>query len=468
MHHDDRAALAAGCRLGKQALGRAVAVRRVIGDHLRFDARIVRLHLLCQSIVGQHHLDEGCARDACGGIFRGTLDELAAVDLAVAILVVEVKKTLIEILRGLSRADVHVHVALPQSPWWTVTQICTGRDEGQEGARNREAARKLTFAKQQRHCCEKGRVACENSLLHWLCWLSASQLPSPTKVADFYRGKQVQIVIGYGSGGGYDLNARMLARHLSPFIPGNPTIVPQNMPGAGSLRAANYVLDRRPKGRDGHRRGRPAGVAVTALLGGNPAVKFTPADINWIGTLSSYENDAFILWLRKDAAAKSAEDLLRPGGPEASVGGSAIGSYGRRDRHHPARCRKDEPQARQGYPDGNSISLALERGEVHGRRRGPEFDFRHEATMAVARRSCAPDHPGRPRHTAPAIQGRAHGARSHQGSARRAIIEAMEQTYQLARPYIAAQGIPQPRLAALRKGSLKLRTAKGCGMKPPR
>ena len=67
------------------------------------------------------------------------------------------------------------------------------------------------------------------------------------EVADFYKGKQIQLVIGYGAGGGYDLNARMLARYLSPYIPGNPTVVPQNMPGAGSLRAANYVLTVAPK-----------------------------------------------------------------------------------------------------------------------------------------------------------------------------------------------------------------------------
>ena len=58
-------------------------------------------------------------------------------------------------------------------------------------------------------------------------------------VADFYRGKQVKLIVGYGPGGGYDVYARLLARHLGRYIPGNPAIVVQNMPGAGSLRAAN-------------------------------------------------------------------------------------------------------------------------------------------------------------------------------------------------------------------------------------
>jgi tripartite-type tricarboxylate transporter receptor subunit TctC len=60
-------------------------------------------------------------------------------------------------------------------------------------------------------------------------------------VADFYKGRTVTLIVGYGPGGGYDLFARLMARHLGHYIPGNPTIVVQNMPGAGSLRATNYL-----------------------------------------------------------------------------------------------------------------------------------------------------------------------------------------------------------------------------------
>src|SRR4051812_19674548 len=66
-------------------------------------------------------------------------------------------------------------------------------------------------------------------------------------VADFYKGKSVTLAIGFSSGGGYDLYARHLARHMGKHIPGNPTIVAQNMPGAGSLRAANYIFTAAPK-----------------------------------------------------------------------------------------------------------------------------------------------------------------------------------------------------------------------------
>src|ERR1700687_4139188 len=61
--------------------------------------------------------------------------------------------------------------------------------------------------------------------------------------ADFYKGRTVQVVVGFTAGGGYDLYARVLARHMGKHIPGNPNVVTQNMPGAGSLKAANYIYN---------------------------------------------------------------------------------------------------------------------------------------------------------------------------------------------------------------------------------
>ena len=66
-------------------------------------------------------------------------------------------------------------------------------------------------------------------------------------VAEFYKGKQINLIVGFGPGGGYDIYARVLARHLGRFIPGHPNIVVQAMPGAGSLRAANYLYNIAPK-----------------------------------------------------------------------------------------------------------------------------------------------------------------------------------------------------------------------------
>ena len=80
--------------------------------------------------------------------------------------------------------------------------------------------------------------------------LATVLLVAPTRadeVADFYKGKTIQVVVGYGAGGGYDLYARMVARHMGKHLPGNPAMVVQNMPGAGSLRAANYLYEVAPK-----------------------------------------------------------------------------------------------------------------------------------------------------------------------------------------------------------------------------
>src|SRR6266550_2357009 len=93
-------------------------------------------------------------------------------------------------------------------------------------------------------------------------------------VADFYKGKQINLIVGYGPGGGYDTYARLLARHFGRFVPGNPNVIVQNMPGAGSLRAVNYLYNVAPK--DG------AIIAAFArdmpLIGvlGNANVRFDP------------------------------------------------------------------------------------------------------------------------------------------------------------------------------------------------
>ena len=123
-------------------------------------------------------------------------------------------------------------------------------------------------------------------------------------VADFYRGKQVNLIVGYGPGGGYDTYARLLARHFGRFIPGNPNVIVQNMPGAGSLRAVNYLYNIAPK--DGTTIGTFArNMPLIGLLGGNANAQFDARRFTWLGSASSFVHDAYILIVRKDAPAKS-------------------------------------------------------------------------------------------------------------------------------------------------------------------
>src|ERR1700686_4895687 len=127
---------------------------------------------------------------------------------------------------------------------------------------------------------------------------AAGLLPFPPaaaadEAADFYRGRTITVIVGFGAGGGYDLYARLLAHHLGNHIAGQPNIVVQNMEGAGSVRAANYVYSVAPKD----------GTVIAAvnqnmpmyqMLGGVGA-QFNAAEINWLGSMA-YSNGTLYTW----------------------------------------------------------------------------------------------------------------------------------------------------------------------------
>src|SRR5258708_9058649 len=121
---------------------------------------------------------------------------------------------------------------------------------------------------------------------------ATASLAAADYVVDFYRGKRINFVIGYGTGGGYDIYARLFARFIGEHIPGNPTVVPQNMPGAGSRRAANWLYAVAPK--DGTvlaclRQATPTDQAL-----GQPGIQFDARQFNCIGTLVSVNHIMFV------------------------------------------------------------------------------------------------------------------------------------------------------------------------------
>src|SRR5262245_2948311 len=184
-------------------------------------------------------------------------------------------------------------------------------------------------------------------------------------VADFYQGRQLNLIVGYGPGGGYDVYARLIARHLGKYIPGHPAVVVQNMPGAGSLRAVNYLYNVAP--RDG------SVIAAFArdmpLIGilGNPNVRFDASKFAWLGSSSSYGNDAYLLFTRRDAQVKSIADARRAGGPPLLLGGTGEGSSG---NDVPIVLRDAlglNLKLIAGYPDSNALFLAIDRREIDGR-----------------------------------------------------------------------------------------------------
>src|SRR5262245_31343403 len=203
------------------------------------------------------------------------------------------------------------------------------------------------------------------SLLIVAFFLSAPALAQDA-VENFYRGRQVNLTVGYGPGGGYDTAARLLARHLPRYLPGNPAVVVQNMPGAGSLRAANYLYSVAP--RDGATFGLVGSdIALIGLIAHNPSVPFDPRKFTWLGSSSSFAGDAFILMVRPGAAAKSIAEARRPGGAPLVLAGTGEGA---RDADVPKILRDAigiNVKQVLGYPDTPSIYLAVESGEVDGR-----------------------------------------------------------------------------------------------------
>jgi tripartite-type tricarboxylate transporter receptor subunit TctC len=272
-------------------------------------------------------------------------------------------------------------------------------------------------------------------------------------VADFYKGKVVSLVVGYGSGGGYDVYGRLVAAHLGKYIPGNPTVVVQNMPGAGSLRSVNYLYNTAPK--DGTIIGTFArDMPLLGLIGNNPNVRFDPRKLTWLGSSSSYANDAYLLMTRKDAAVKSIADARAPGGPPLVLGGTAEGATGNDISTVLRDALALNIRIIVGYPDSNALFLAADRKETDGRFVGlsavasshPEWlrpDSGMQVLLQFARATRHPQFPGAP--TARELASNDHA---------RALIELAELPYRLSRPFAAPPGLPADRAKALQAAFL--------------
>src|SRR5579871_6085032 len=121
----------------------------------------------------------------------------------------------------------------------------------------------------------------------------------------FYQGKTVTIISG--ASGGYDAYARLLATHMRKYIPGAPTLIARNMPGAASMQAANYIYNVAPP--DGLTFGNFVRTIPMAPLLGNKAAKYLPEKFTWIGSSSRYLDDCYMLVVRKSLGLKSLDEL---------------------------------------------------------------------------------------------------------------------------------------------------------------
>jgi tripartite-type tricarboxylate transporter receptor subunit TctC len=270
------------------------------------------------------------------------------------------------------------------------------------------------------------------------------------EVADFYKGKRVTLLVSYGPGGGYDVYARVLARHIGRHIPGNPNIVVQNMPGAGSLRGANYLYNVAPK--DGTFFGTFArNMAMLGLLKSGQNIQFDPMKFTWLGSSSSLQNDAYVLILRRDAKVKTIEDARRPGGAPIILGSTAEGTSSDAMGVLLREWLGFNLKVIAGYTDSGVLFLAIERGEVDGRTVGLSSVKANKGEwlkpngfgrvmVVFGRGTRFPEFPD-----APTARELAKNAED------RNLIEILEMPYALSRPYAAPPDVPPERARALQK-----------------
>jgi tripartite-type tricarboxylate transporter receptor subunit TctC len=174
----------------------------------------------------------------------------------------------------------------------------------------------------------------------------------------FFKGKTIRIIVGLSAGGGYDRAARLVARYYGKYIPGNPDLIVQNMPGASSVTAANYVWGvAKP---DGLTLLAPHNNVYLSQLSGQKEVQFDIAKFQWIGSL---ENDDMIIFARADAPYKSVHDIIKAK-EQPRCGSTGVGS----SDYVMSKILEETVGAKvnhvTGYPGSSEIAIALERGEV--------------------------------------------------------------------------------------------------------
>ena len=261
-------------------------------------------------------------------------------------------------------------------------------------------------------------------------------------IADFYSGKSVQLVIGYAPGGGYDVYARALARHMARHIPGNPSIVVQNMPGAGSIKAANYIYNIAPK--DGTVFGGfSRGAFLDPLLGRGDGVQYVAARYGWLGSIS---NEVGVCAFRSDSGIATWRDMQTKSYVIGSTGAGADSDV------FPTVLRKMfalPMKVVTGYHSAADVVLAISRREVDGRcgwswssMMAWNKDLYQSKAVTVAIQLASQKLAELP--DTPSILEVARDADQ------RAALKLILSRQMMARPYVAPPGIPPERLKALR------------------
>jgi tripartite-type tricarboxylate transporter receptor subunit TctC len=282
--------------------------------------------------------------------------------------------------------------------------------------------------------------------------LIAAPARAQDAVAQFYKGKQINLYVGSSAGGGYDTYARLLARRFGNFIPGNPTIVVQNMPGAGSNKLAGYIYSVAPK--DGTAVGAIfSGAILQPLLG--DSVAHDPSKLIYLGNAN---NEVFLCIARTDAPVQSFKDALTS---ELIVGATNEGGSSRDFTAMLDNLLGAKLRIVTGYPGSNEIVLAIERNEVQGAcGLGWSSVAPHRARlldsglMRVLVQLASTGHPELNRMGVPLAIDFAKTADD------RHVMELVFSQLIFGRPYVLPPGVPAERVAALRQAFMAALTDK--------
>ncbi len=263
---------------------------------------------------------------------------------------------------------------------------------------------------------------------------------SAQSVADFYKGKTVNVLIGVGVGGEYDLHARLVSRYIGKHIPGAPTLVPQNMLGAGGAKMAAYLADVAPK--DGTNIGMVANNFPAMQAAGLDVIRFDIGKFQWIGSISPTV-ETMTVW--RTAGVSTIEEARQK---EVVAGASGKGAI---TYSFPAMLNEflgTKFKIVAGYQGGNAINLAMERGEVQSRNNTwsswkvtkPDWVKSGDIKILAYAGPTPKDLPG-----VPAVRDLVKNEDD------RRIVDLIVSGTELGRPLAFAGGVPADRVAAMRK-----------------
>ena len=258
--------------------------------------------------------------------------------------------------------------------------------------------------------------------------------------ADFYKGKAIQLMVGFGTGGEDDLWARTISRHLGSHIPGNPTVVVQHMPGSGGLLVANRLYNTAPK--DGTAVGMiNRGIPFEPLLGGQ-GTQFDALKFTYVG---SPGRDTTVCAARKDAQVQTLQDLSSK---ELTVGGTGSGADTAIYPQFLSALLGMKFKLVQGYKGSGEIQIAMERKEVEGICLAYDSLLRGNLARqgqinVLLQAALEPD---------PRLQDVPLGVQAARTPEDKRALELFFARVEMGRPFVLPPGVPDERIAALRSG----------------